>query len=161
MFKNSNICVSSTILALSLLTPQANACMEHYAYDQGFNSGSIFSGSRTAVKVRSLPVQEKVFKVKHPIATIVVIDENSDLKIDYDLPEMAKNVSLQFAATRNVELMEDDIQLTDLNGTATTRFRVKQKGVDTITVTVSGEHEGEVISYSSKIYINAKEATAS
>jgi len=159
MFKNINICALGALLTLALLTPQAKACMEHYGYEQGgFNSGSIFGSSRTAVRVRSLPVQEKVFKVKHPIAAVVVIDQDSDLKIDYDLPEMAKNVSLQFAATSNVELMQDDIQLTDLNGTATTRFRVKQKGVDTITVTVSGEHEGEVISYSSKIYINAKAA---
>jgi len=155
MFKNT--CVIGALLSVSLLPVQANACMDHYFYEQG-NTG-LFKGSNRGPGMRNFSIKKKIFKVKHPSATVVVIDEDSNLKIDYDLPPESKNVSLQFVATSNVELLNQDIQLTELNGTATARFRVKQKGFDTITVTVSGEHEGEALSYSSKVYINAKPAT--
>jgi len=158
MFKN--ICVVTAVLNLSLMAFQVDACMDHYSYQRGY-SASFFSDSRPASTMSNLALKKKVFKVKHPPATVVVIDEDSSLKIDYDLPPESKNVSLQFVATRNVELIDQDIFLTEKNGTATARFRVRQKGSDTITVTVSGEHEGEVVSYSSKIYINAKPATTS
>jgi len=153
--------VLSAFVGLALLAPQANACMEHYYYDQGGSSG-LFGGSRPAYRMTKQTVKEKVFKVKHAPATVVVIDEDSNLKIDYDLPPASNNVSLKFAVTSsNVELLDENIQLTDLSGTATARFRVKEKGIDTITVTVRGEHEGQILSYSSKIYINAKQAASS
>jgi len=156
MFKN--ILVLGTFLALSLLAAQVNACMDHYYYEPTGN-GSFFNSSRASSRIMSPTA--KVFKVKHVPATVVVIDEDSDFKIDYDLPPTSKNVSLQLVAGGNVELLDNDIQLKDLNGTATARFRVTQKGIDTITVTVRGEHEGEVLSYSSTMYINAKPATPS
>ena len=158
MFKN--ICVSSACISLSLIAVQANACMEHYAYGGGYNSG-FFSGSKAPARVKFQPAKKKVFKVQHAPAAVVKIDEDSNLEISYDLPQTSKNVSLQLEATDNVELLDQDIQLTELNGTANARFRVKEKGLDTITVTVSGEYEGEVLTYSSKVYVNARLTTAS
>lgn len=157
MFKN--ICSLSALLGLFLVANQANACLDHY-YGDGGNAG-FFSGSQGLANIKKLPKKPQVFRVKHPRATLVVTNEDTKFDIDYDLPPEAKNVSLQFTANENVEILDQDIELKELNGTATARFRVKRKGVDIITVTVSGEHEGEVLSYSSTIYINAKPATPS
>ncbi len=153
------IWISSAALSLSLLGTQANACLDHYYGDGG--NGGFFNSSQGAAALRNLPKKEKIFKVKHPRATLVTTNEDANIEIDYDLPPKAKNVSLQFTANDNVEMLDQDIELEGLNGTATARFRVKEKGVDIITVTVSGEHEGEILSYSSTVYINAKPATPS
>ena len=152
------ICIASASLSIALLTGQANACLDHY-YGDGGNGGFFNSAGASAIK--NLPKPEKIFKVKHPRATLVTTNEDANIEIDYDLPPEAKNVSLQFTANENVEMLDQDIELEGLNGTATARFRVKEKGVDIITVIVSGEHEGEVLSYSSTVYINAKPATPS
>lgn len=158
MYKN--ICVLSTALSLCLLSAQANACMDHYFYEQG-NQAGLFSGSRAMSRMKRPSAQEKVFRLKHAPATVVIIDKDANLKIDYDLPPESLNVSLRFSTNNNVEMLDQDIVLNGLNGTANARFRVKKTGIDTITVTVSGEHEGQFLSYSSKIYINAKPATPS
>ena len=149
----------STLLSLALVAGQAHACLDHYYGDGG--SAGFFQSSQGVSNIKNLPKKEQLFKVKHPRATLVVINEDTKFDIDYDLPPKAKNVSLQFTANENVEILDQDIELKDLNGTATARFRVMKKGVDIITVTVSGEHEGEVLTYSSTIYINAKPATPS
>lgn len=166
MNMSKKTCVLTAFLSLSLLAAHANACMDHFSFDQGsaglfgFSNG-FNNGAHTGFGAKPLPIKEKTFRVKHQSVAVVVIDEDSNLVIDYDLPPEAKNVSLQFTATDNVELLDENIELTGLNGTVNARFRVKQESVvDRVTVTVSGEHEGEVLSYTSQLYINAKPATS-
>ena len=144
----------STLIGLTLLAGHAQACMDHYFYQQG--QGGFFKGSNTAHRMMRTPAKEKIFKIKHPAAAVAVVEEDTNLKVNYKLPPSAKNVSLHFAATSKLELLDSEIDLTDQEGSVTARFRAHKKGVDIITVTVSGEHKGEVLTYSSKVYISAK-----
>jgi len=156
MFKKTSLAViGANLMFLGL---SAQACMDHYFYDRG--NYSLSPGANAYSRMVRPVVKEKVFKVKHPATTIAIIDEDTNLDVKYELPAESKNVSLAFKGSKNVELLDDRFTLSEENGTITARFRVKQKGVDTITVTVSGEHEGEMLTYSSKVYIGSKAASS-
>ena len=150
--------VFSILLIISFAANNAEACMDHYFYDQG-SYGALNKSKRFSSLNRRV-VQKKVFQVRHTPAALATVDENTSLQISYKLPDTAKNVSIEFTGTDNVELLDQDVELTELNGTITARFRVRKQGVDTITVTVKGENEGEQLSYSSSVYVNTKAAAS-
>lgn len=154
MFKTAII--FSTLLIFSFAANNSQACMDHYFYDQG-SYGALNKSKRFSSLNRTV-VQKKVFQVRHTPAALATVDEDASLQISYKLPATAKNVSIEFTGTDNVKLLDQGVELTELNGTVTARFRVLKQGVDTITVTVKGENEGEQLSYSSSVYVNTKAA---
>ena len=146
----------SALIVSSLMASVAHACMDHYFYQRGNNA--LFGNSDAMARLNRPAAKPKVFKVKHPGATVAIVDKDHQINVDYKLPADSTNVSLQFSATNNVQLVDEEIKLTDSDGTVTAKFRVKKKGIDTITVTVSGEHGGETLSYTSRVYVSTKAA---
>jgi hypothetical protein len=151
------ILFATLCLTLSLFATHANACADHFYLnpdEAGFFAGAL-------IKMAGLAPPEQAFKVKHPPLSAVVIGEHSEITIKYKRPWFSKNVRVHFAGTKNVELLDEEIALTDYQGAVTARFRLKGKGFDAITVTVSGEHKGEILRYSSRVNVMARHAPTS
>ena len=149
--------ISAFLLAAGLLTAgSVNACMDHYFFGQGNNS--FFHGSNTASRFVSAASKNKVFKVKHSSAKVAVIGESTNLDVSYEIPPASKGVKLEFAANEKVDVIDQNIAIDDQSGTVTARFKPLAKGLNIITVTVSGEHEGEEYQYSSRVYVSTKAA---
>jgi hypothetical protein len=151
------ISFASLCLTLSLFATQANACADHFYFNP--DKAGFFTGA--LIRMAGLAPPEQAFKVKHPPLSAVVVGEDSVITINYKRPWFSKNVRLHFAGTRNVEMLDEEIELTDYQGAVTARFRLKGRGFDAITVTVSGEHKGEVLRYSSRVNVMAKHAPSS
>lgn len=151
------ISLASFCLAISLFSAQANACANHFYFNP--DNAGFFTGA--LIKMAGLAPPEQVFKVKHPPLSAVVIGEDSVITIDYDRPWFSKGVSMRFTGSRNVEMLDEDIVLTDYQGTVSACFRLNGRSFDGITVTVSGEHKGEVLSYTSRVHVMAKNTVSS
>ena len=142
----------SLYLGMSLLANYASACFFHYG--QGYGG---FSGDQ-ANPTAAFTAPEKIFSVKHPPTAVAIINEYSEITLEYDRPITSKNVSIQLTGSANVELLDQNIELIDFSGEITARFRLTGKGFDVITITVTGEHNGDSLRYSSRVYVRAKQA---
>ncbi len=142
-----SILTVSLYLAALLLANTASACFYHYG--GGFAGGNMPGAA-------ALAMPEKRFKVNHPSTTIAVIGEEAELSIEYDRSDVSENVRIQVSGTANVEVLDQDIELMALTGEVKARFRLTGKGYDMITITISGDHEGENLSYSSRVFVRAK-----
>lgn len=140
-----------TVFSLLLYAPQTFACATHLYLnpdDYGFIGGSM-------IRMAGLAPPEPAFKIKHPPTTKVEIGELSEIVVSYKRPWRSKNVTLQLKASKNIELIDKNLALEDFDSSIPIRFKLIGKGYNNITLSVSGEHKGEMVSYSSKIFIGA------
>lgn len=149
--------IASLCLITSLFASHANACADHFYVNP--DEAGFFTG--TLIRWAGLAPPEQAFKVKHPPLSAVAINEDAEIIVNYKRAWFSKNVRLHFAGSRNVEMLDQDIELTNYQGTVTARFRLKSRGFDAITVTVTGEHKGEILRYSSRVNVMAKHAPSS
>ena len=99
----------------------------------------------------------KVFNLKHSPTALSVLGEEAVIAVEYYRPNLSKNARIKLAGTSNIELIDHEIDLVDSKGEITARYRLTGKGYDVITITISGEQNGENHSYSSRVYVMAKE----
>lgn len=142
--------ISGTIcMTLSLVSVQANACGNHM-----FGSGNMSFGE--AIMSYRSKAPKRTFNLTHPLITKVTLGEQSEVAIDYERPWLSKDVTVTLSGTENVDLIDSEIELAEYSGTLHARFVLKEDNFDAITVVVSGEHNGETVSQSSKIYVRTK-----
>ena len=149
----------TSLLASSSVFVTAQACMEHYGYGFGGNHGGFFNYSSNISDINELAKDVKVFKVNHPSAAVAEVQKEETLELDYELPLESENVQLTLSATNNITMIDQVFDLKEQSGKVVARFLARKKGINAITVTIAGEHEGERLSYTSELYIKAKKST--
>ena len=158
MMKNSRR-MTAIFLVSSLSSYPAQSCMEHYGYGFGGNHGGFFNYSSNIADINELAKDVKVFKVNHPSAAIAEVQKEETLELDYELPLESENVRLTLSATNNITMIDQVFDLKQKSGKIIARFLARKKGINAITVTIAGEHEGERLSYTSELYIKAKKTS--
>ncbi|MEM1110267.1 MAG: hypothetical protein AAGI11_00045 [Pseudomonadota bacterium] len=127
------------------------ACAAHLTINPdelGFFGGAM-------VRMAGLAPPEPVFDLEHPAMVRAGIGERSELVVNYERPYFSKNVRLKVTGSRNVNLHSQELQLDDRKGTFTIPYELSGSGYDTITLTVSGEHKGEVVTEVGRVYVRA------
>lgn len=138
-------------IPLILSSTRASACGAHFMIDpdqMGFFGGAM-------VRMAGLAPPEPVFDIDHPRMMKSVVGAETEVAIAYSRPFFSKNVSLTITGTNNVALDQDQIILQDREGTVTVSFELTGSGYDYITLTVTGEHKGEVVREVARVYVRA------
>ena len=141
---------------LMLGSQQAYACAAHLGFnpdDYGFVGGAL-------IRMAGLAPQEPTFKIHHLPTTVVDIGEDAYFMIQYERPARAKDVKLSLSASKNIELIDKEFTLQEQSGTIQARFRLNDKGYNSIALTISGEHKSETVVQNSKIFVGAKPTLA-
>lgn len=139
--------------SILLFWQDSTACMYHSFY--GANSSSYLDRS-SAFSNYNRPQKKIAFNILHSPAAVAAINKSQALDVEYQLPANATNLSLQFSATDNVELLTQSVPLADKNGTAVVKYRGKQTGKGTIWVTLQGDVEGEALNHVSSVFLSIK-----
>ena len=137
---------------IPLLPASVLACGFHFTLnpdDYGVVGG-------TVVRMAGLAPPEPVFELEHPAMAKTLIGEKSEITVNYSRPFFSKNVVLKVSGTSNIQLFQEAIELDDRSGTVSIPYQLSGSGFDSITLTVSGEHKGEVVREVARIYIRAK-----
>jgi hypothetical protein len=114
----------------------------------GFFGGAV-------VRMAGLAPPEPVFELEFPSMAKAVIGEESEVVVNYSRPFFSKNVRLELKGTSNVQLHLKEILLEERKGSVTIPYQLTGTGFDQITLTVSGEHKGETVRESGRIYLRA------
>ena len=138
-------------ICLTLASTQALACGAHM-YINPDNLG-FFGGA--VVKMAGLAPPEPVFKLEHPSMAKAVIGQDSEVIINYSRPFFAKNVRMELKGTSNVDLSQEEFLLEEREGSVVIPYQLTGTGFDQITVTVVGEHKGEMVRETRRVYIRA------
>lgn len=136
---------------LALASAQAMACGDHLYFnpeEMGFFGGAV-------VRMVGLAPPEPVFKLEHPSISKAIIGESNKVTVRYSRPFFSKNVRMELKGTGNVQLAKEDILLEERNGSVTIPYQLSGNGFNQITVTVIGEHKGEIVRESGRVYIRA------
>ena len=139
------------LIYVALASTQAMACANHLYInpdDLGFFGGAV-------VRMAGLAPPEPVFDLEYPSMAKARIGEKSEVTISYSRPFFSKNVRMELTGTGNVEIAEEAIMLEERNGIITIPYQLSGNGFDQITVTIIGEHKGEVVRESARVYIRA------
>ena len=135
--------------------PTSSACLAHLMYADSEEFSRVYRNIAESSGLFAAPVQR--FPLQHPVTAVVDLETESTIEIHYQRPNDSANVTLALAGTGNVELIDAELPLQDRDGTVKVRFRLTGYGKhDALLLTVSGEHEGAVISEKSKIYLLGK-----
>ena len=148
---NRNFVMAIVCFLAPLAPMQAAACAGHLYLnpdDFGFIGGAV-------VRMAGLAPPEPVFDLEYPTMTKAVIGDESAIAVSFSRPFFSDNVSLKIKGTKNVQLLQDEFILEDRSGIINIPYELTGSGYDTITLTVSGEHKGEIVSESGRIYIRA------
>ena len=95
-----------------------------------------------------------VFDVVHPTMMRAQVGEKSEVVVSYSRPFFSKNVRLRVKATNNVSLDLEEVSLDERAGTVKVGYVLATgSGYESIILTVSGEHDGEIVNQSSQIYL--------
>ena len=140
---------------LHLASARVAACAGHFSIDP---EGLGFFGA-AAVRMAGLAPPERVFKLEHPAVVKAVIGEEDEIVVDYTRPFFSKNVRLEVRGTKNVQLLQREIDLDERSGTVSIPYQLLDSGYDSITVIVSGEHKGETVREVGHIYVRAVSKT--
>lgn len=138
-------------VCLPLFAAGAHACGLH----MGFNPNEMGFVSGTLARMGGLTPKAPVFKLKHPAMSLGAIGETNEIMVNYSAPAMARNVKLKLAGTRNIELVQDVIPLIDQSGSVAIAYTLAGSGYDSITVEITGEHDGETVRQVARIYVRA------
>ena len=84
-----------------------------------------------------------------------VIGEMSEVEVTYSRPFFSENVRLVVTGTKNVELPTEELTLEERDGTLTIPYQLTGTGFDQLTLKVSGEHKGKVVTETRRIYLRA------
>ena len=141
--------LTAASLCLGLVSMQTSACGNHM-----FGSGNMSFGE--AIMSYRSKAPKRTFNLTHPLIAKVTLGEESEVLIDYERPWLSKDVTVTLTGTENVELIDSEMDLAEYNGTIRARFVLTDDNFDAITVVVSGEHNGDTVSQSSKIYVRTK-----
>lgn len=143
---------------LPLAPAGAMACGMHMAFNpdqMGFVSGTI-------ARVAGLTPPKPVFELDHPALARASVGESNELMVSYTMPSDAENVQIKLSGTRNIELTQDVIELSEEEGSINITYELTGSGYDSITMEVTGEHAGEPVRQVARIYVRAnKIASAS
>ena len=145
------------VLLTACVSQHSIACAAHLSFDPD-NYG--FFG-RTLIKLAGLAPPEPVVKLDHVPTTMVALNEDSTITIDYKRPWRSKDVSIQLAGSRNIELQNDNITLEKTRGSVEAKFRLKAAGYNNITLTITGNHKGKPFNQVSRVFVGARKLTAS
>ncbi len=143
-------------LLLGLAPARVLACAGHM-YINPDNLG-FFGGA--VVRMAGLAPPEPVFKLEHPAMAKAKVGEDSEIIVTYSRPFFSDNVRLELQGSTNVQLPVTDIPLEERDGTVAITYQLSGSGFDQITLTVSGEHKGEIVRESTRIYLRADEEPA-
>ncbi|MGI9315837.1 MAG: hypothetical protein ACR2QW_00780 [bacterium] len=135
----------------ALMSARAMACGDHLYINPdelGFFGGAV-------VRMVGLAPPEPVFELEHPSMAKAKIGENNELTVSYSRPFFSKNVRMELKGSGNVKLAEEALLLEDRNGSVTIPYQLNGNGFNQITVTVIGEHKGEIVRESGRVYIRA------
>ena len=136
---------------LGLASTRVLACGAHMYIDP--NNLGFFGGA--VVRMAGLAPPEPVFELEFPSMAKAVIGEESEVVVNYSRPFFSKNVRLELKGTSNVQLHLKEILLEERKGSVTIPYQLTGTGFDQITLTVSGEHKGENVRESGRIYLRA------
>lgn len=140
-----------TCLCLSLASGRASACADHFSLNP--DDYGCFGGA--AIRLAGLAPPEPVFDLEYPAMARAVIGAESSIDIKYSRPFLSDNVRLTLNGSNNVQLFQAEFSLEDRAGTLNIPCRLTGTGYDTITLTISGEHKGETVHESGRIYLHS------
>ncbi len=149
--KNKAILVS-ICLCLVLLPGRLWACAAH----MGFNPDQFGPIGGAALRLAGLAPPKPVFELDHPATARSVLGENSEIVVNYSRPFFSSDVRIEVKGTGNIVLPQPSIPLDDREGTVTIPYQLVGAGYDAITLTVKGEHKGEMVQQVRRIYVRAK-----
>ncbi|AQA18595.1 hypothetical protein BST95_10465 [Halioglobus japonicus] len=146
------ILLSLTLLCIVTAPGRAIACGAHGFYlnpdDMGFVGGAV-------VRMAGLAPPEPVFKLEHPAMARGVLNQESEIEVEYSRPFFSSHVRMEITGTSNVSLPTPTIDLDDRSGTLSIPFTLTGNGFDQITLKVTGSHKGKMVTESRRIYLRA------
>ena len=138
-------------LCLVLTPGKLLACANHMY----INPNELGFFGNAMVRMAGLAPPQKVFTLDHPVMVKSDLGEKHEITVKYTRPFFSKDVRMQLKATENVELGETVIPLEAREGAVTIPYELVDAGIDSITLTVSGQHKGEVVREITRIYVGA------
>lgn len=146
-------------LYCTLWASTASACLGHLLYADPDEFSRVYGSIAASSGLHVTPA--KLFSLEHPVTAVVPLKEEATVEVRYRRPAESASVTLSLAGTDNVELVDNELTLPDLEGTVSVRFRLTDHGgYDALLLTVSGMHDGDIISETSKVYLLGKRETA-
>ena len=136
---------------LPLASVRVGACEAHFM----FNPDKLGFVGGTVARLAGLTPPEPVFDLEHPAMARAEVGEKSEVVITYSRPFFSKNVRLELTGTSNVQLFREEILLEERRGTIKIPYELSGSGYDAITMTVSGEHKGDIVRETARIYVRA------
>lgn len=111
---------------------------------------------RTAARLVGVAPSERVFTINHLHTALVNVGEEKEIQVEYSRPFFAEDVRLELSGSKNVVFAQDTLELDERTGVVSIRFHVKDKGYNTIKLTVLGEYRDELVREHSSIYVGSR-----
>lgn len=139
------------MVCLALVPVRGLACEGHLYFNpenMGFFGGAV-------ARMAGLTPPEPVFELQHVDMVKAVVGQSSEIIVQFDRPFFSKDVRLQVKGSKNVLIKRGEYRLEEREGSITIPYEVVGVGFDTITLTVTGEHKGDTVRQSGRIYVSA------
>ena len=134
---NKALTIIFTCICLCLPSAQAMACFAHML--GGYQHG--------------MAPPQRVVKLDHPRMARVPVGEETKIVIYYERPLTAKNVKVQLTGVGEVEVLDEELEFSSVNGTVTARFILNEPRVGSLTMKITGEDGTTPISESSAVFL--------